>query len=166
MLLRSMFHHTQFPAMPLAATMPVTASGVSAAKVVATMLVPASHQETLRPPTKNSSVDPVAWRRYQRPMPRLMAKYAATIAQSNQVRCMKKSGCRSGFRFGAPGFRRNERPRGWARACTLGNSFAPSALVMRRRDGYQRAWLRTIPCLWLAGFSLPSSGCPPCQRGA
>ena len=32
--------------------MPVTARGVSAAKVVATMEVPASHQLTLRPLTK------------------------------------------------------------------------------------------------------------------
>ena len=36
----------------------------------ATMLVPASHHETLRPLTKNSSVEPVARFRYQRPMPR------------------------------------------------------------------------------------------------
>ena len=35
-----------------ATTKPVTASGVSAAKVVATMEVPASHQFTLRPETK------------------------------------------------------------------------------------------------------------------
>ncbi len=42
--------------MPLRATIPVTASGVSAAKVVATMDVPASHQGTLRPERKNSFV--------------------------------------------------------------------------------------------------------------
>ena len=60
MLLSNMFHHSQLPAMPYRATMPVTASGVSAAKVVATMLVPASHHETLRPPAKNSSTDFVA----------------------------------------------------------------------------------------------------------
>ena len=41
--------------MPLAATMPVTASGVSAANVVATIDVPASHQGTLRPDRKYSS---------------------------------------------------------------------------------------------------------------
>jgi hypothetical protein len=35
--------------------MPVTASGVSAAKVVATIEVPASHQGTCRPERKNSS---------------------------------------------------------------------------------------------------------------
>ena len=40
MPLETKLHHSQFPAIPLAATMPVTASGVSAAKVVATMEVP------------------------------------------------------------------------------------------------------------------------------
>src|SRR5260370_15429202 len=45
-------HHSQFPATPFAYTSPVTASGVSAAKVVATMEVPASHHETFRPDTK------------------------------------------------------------------------------------------------------------------
>ena len=45
--------------MPPTATIPVTASGVSAAKVVATMEVPASHQGTLRPERKNSlTLDP------------------------------------------------------------------------------------------------------------
>ncbi len=38
------FHQTQLPAIPLLATRPVTTNGVSAAKVVATMDVPASHQ--------------------------------------------------------------------------------------------------------------------------
>jgi hypothetical protein len=50
------FHQTQLPAMPLRATSSVTASGVSAAKVVATIEVPASHQGRLRPERKNSSV--------------------------------------------------------------------------------------------------------------
>ena len=40
--------------MPFFATSSVTASGVSAAKVVATMEVPASHQGRLRPERKNS----------------------------------------------------------------------------------------------------------------
>ncbi len=48
----SMLHQSQLPAMPKLATRPVTASGVSAAKVVATIEVPASHQETFRPLTK------------------------------------------------------------------------------------------------------------------
>ena len=55
MPLETKHHHSQFPAIPLAATIPVTASGVSAAKVVATMEVPASHHGTLRPERKNSS---------------------------------------------------------------------------------------------------------------
>src|SRR4029450_4639025 len=43
------FHHSQLPATPLVATRPVTTSGVSAAKVVATMAVAASHQGGRRP---------------------------------------------------------------------------------------------------------------------
>jgi len=54
MPLATMFHQSQLPAMPYFATRPVTTSGVSAAKVVATMEVPASHQGTLRPERKNS----------------------------------------------------------------------------------------------------------------
>jgi hypothetical protein len=46
------FHHNQFPATPYLATNPETASGVSAAKVVATIEVPASHQGSARPETK------------------------------------------------------------------------------------------------------------------
>ncbi len=52
MPLISMLHQSQLPAMPKLATSPVTASGVSAAKVVATIDVPASHHETFRPLTK------------------------------------------------------------------------------------------------------------------
>ena len=50
------FHQSQFPAMPLRATISVTASGVSAANVVATIDVPASHQGSSRPERKNSSM--------------------------------------------------------------------------------------------------------------
>ncbi len=50
------FHHSQLPAMPSSATISVTSSGVSTAKVVATMLVPASHQGMARPDRKNSDV--------------------------------------------------------------------------------------------------------------
>ena len=56
------FHHSQLPAMPFLATRPVTSSGVSAAKVVATIDVPASHQGALRPERKNSLVLPRARR--------------------------------------------------------------------------------------------------------
>jgi hypothetical protein len=45
-------HQIQFPAMPPVYTSPVTTSGVSAAKVVATIEVPVSHQEALLPETK------------------------------------------------------------------------------------------------------------------
>ena len=45
-------HHSQLPASPCLAIKPVTASGVSAAKVVATIEVPASHQGSARPEMK------------------------------------------------------------------------------------------------------------------
>ena len=54
MPLATKLHQSQLPAMPPFATMPVTASGVSAAKVVATIDVPASHHGILRPERKNS----------------------------------------------------------------------------------------------------------------
>ena len=50
-----MFHHSQLPAMPRVATRPVTTSGVSAANVVATIDVPASHQGTFLPERKTRS---------------------------------------------------------------------------------------------------------------
>src|SRR5246127_5058416 len=56
-------HQIQLPEIPCFATTPVTNSGVSAANVVATIDVPASHHETLRPETKNSSVLPEERRR-------------------------------------------------------------------------------------------------------
>ncbi len=68
------FHQSQLPAMPLRATSSVTARGVSAAKVVATIDVPASHQGSARPDRKNSSVEPPARRAYQMPMAALSAK--------------------------------------------------------------------------------------------
>ena len=46
------FHQSQLPATPYLATSPATTSGVSAAKVVATIEVPASHQGSERPETK------------------------------------------------------------------------------------------------------------------
>ena len=54
MPLAARLHQIQFPAMPFRATSPVTANGVSAANVVATMDVPASHHVTFRPETKKS----------------------------------------------------------------------------------------------------------------
>nr|WP_279352605.1 hypothetical protein [Salinibacter sp.] len=56
------FHQSQLPAMPFWATISVTSSGVSTANVVATMLVPASHQGIARPDRKNSEVSsPARW---------------------------------------------------------------------------------------------------------
>mgnify|MGYP001481575452 CR=1 FL=1 len=62
MPLITMFHHSQLPAMPFLATNPVTKRGVSAANVVATIDVPASHHGALRPDRKKSSVLPRARR--------------------------------------------------------------------------------------------------------
>ena len=56
MPLGSIDHQSQLPATPLVATISVTARGVSAANVVATIEVPASHQGSDRPATKNSEV--------------------------------------------------------------------------------------------------------------
>ena len=51
-----MFHQTQFPEIPFLATNSVTASGVSAAKVVATILKPAMYQGRFLPPKKKPSM--------------------------------------------------------------------------------------------------------------
>ncbi len=49
-------HQNQFPASPCSAMRPCTASGVSAANVVATMDVPAIHHGSARPDTKYSAM--------------------------------------------------------------------------------------------------------------
>jgi hypothetical protein len=73
-------HHTQLPAIPCCATNPVTASGVSAPNVVATIEMPASHHGTLRPDTKNSLMLFPPRRAKYRPIPRLTAKKSAITA--------------------------------------------------------------------------------------
>src|SRR5580693_3025038 len=83
--LATMFHQSQLPAIPLRATRPVTTRGVSAAKVVATIEVPASHQGTLRPERKNSLTLPPARRPKAIPSARLSAKKPTTTAQSRKV---------------------------------------------------------------------------------
>src|SRR5689334_23944550 len=86
MPLISMFHHSQFPATPCAETSPVTTSGVSAAKVVATIEAPASHHGTARPEMKYSlRLSPPRFVN-AKPMPAESRKYAATMAQSIGVR--------------------------------------------------------------------------------
>ena len=81
-------HQSQFPATPWANTKPVTTSGVSAANVVATMLAPASHQLTLRPERKYSSMLSPPFLVKTSPIPIESAKYAMTIAQSTAPRFM------------------------------------------------------------------------------
>ena len=53
---KAKFHQIQLPAIPSEATISVTRSGVSAAKVVATIEVPANHHGMSRPERKNSEV--------------------------------------------------------------------------------------------------------------
>src|SRR3990172_5055520 len=85
MPLKRKLHHSQFPAMPCRATIPVTARGVSEAKVVAIMEVPASHHLVSRPVTKKSLVLALAFFRKYNPTSRLNRKYAATTSQSSQL---------------------------------------------------------------------------------
>jgi len=70
----TMFHQSQLPAMPFFTTSSVIASGVSAAKVVATIVVPASHQGIFLPERKKSSVLPPALFLRTRAMAILSAK--------------------------------------------------------------------------------------------
>ncbi len=58
-------HQSQFFQIPWSRTHPVTTSGVSAAKVVATIEVPVIHQGSDRPDRKNSSgLDPARREKY------------------------------------------------------------------------------------------------------
>src|SRR5437870_12554519 len=85
MPLKRKLHQNQFAAMPFFATCPVTQRGVSAANVVATIEVPANHQETSRPETKKYFVEGLALLRTYRPMRSLTRKYALTTIQSPSV---------------------------------------------------------------------------------
>jgi hypothetical protein len=67
---RAQHHQIQFPLMPSLATMPATASGVSAANVVATIEVPAMYQGSLRSPTKNDCMPSPASLKKSEPTPR------------------------------------------------------------------------------------------------
>ena len=66
---RTSAHQNQLPAMPSVATRPAMASGVSAAKVVATIDVPASHQGSSRSAAKKDSVVAPARRACHAPQP-------------------------------------------------------------------------------------------------
>jgi len=67
-------HQNQLPIIPSVATRPAIASGVSAAKVVATIEVPASHQGSFRSAAKNASVLAPALRACHAPQPRATAR--------------------------------------------------------------------------------------------
>jgi hypothetical protein len=81
----TMFHHNQLPAMPFWATSSVTANGVSAAKVVATMLVPAMYHGRLRPVRKKSPMLRPARFDKKIPIEMLRSRYKAIMIQSNEV---------------------------------------------------------------------------------
>src|SRR6476661_9976121 len=81
-------HHCQFPATPYCRTCCVTQFGVSLLNVVATIERPASHQGTARPEAKNSEVLRPARSPKNSAGPKQIKSEAATISQSNVVRCM------------------------------------------------------------------------------
>src|SRR5919106_6372842 len=83
-------HQIQLACTPPVRTHPVTTSGVSTEKEVATIDVPASHHGRSRPETKNSAVDELARRTNHRPTPSEKAKYSASTNQSSQWSCEKK----------------------------------------------------------------------------
>lgn len=77
-------HQIQFPDIPLEPTNSVTAKGVSAAKVVATMEIPAISQGIRRLPRKKLSKSLDALFRKYSPMVRLNTKKAPMINQSQK----------------------------------------------------------------------------------
>jgi hypothetical protein len=82
---RTSAHQNQFPAIPSVATSPAIARGVSAAKVVATIEVPASHQGSVRPATKKASVFFDALRACHAPQPNARIRYATMMLRSRVV---------------------------------------------------------------------------------
>src|SRR3990172_6950321 len=88
-------HQTQFPATPWRRTMSVTRLGVSLLKVVATIEMPASHQGTERPETKNSEVLlPARLPKYKEGKKHTISEMIM-ITQSRSCRCMVESSCPS-----------------------------------------------------------------------
>src|SRR6185503_16059301 len=93
MLPSAAFHQIQLPAIPFRPTKPATASGVSAAKVVATIEVPASHHGRLRPLRKKSVTLLPPRDEYHRPIAAEAAKYAPMMIQSRIDSVMTAPGC-------------------------------------------------------------------------
>ena len=77
------FHQSQLPDMPCVATISLTASGVSAAKVVATILIPAKYHGNCRPPKKKSLILPEARFDSLMPMKIVSNKKKPTIKKSD-----------------------------------------------------------------------------------
>src|SRR5262245_35296429 len=78
-------HHTQFFHTPPSRTQPVTTSGVSALKLVATIDVPASHHPIVRPLRKYSSTLWLALRVYRSPIHSEYAMKTRISPQSIQL---------------------------------------------------------------------------------
>ena len=83
-------HHPQLPLTPCSRTRPVTRLGVSVENVVATMLMPSSHQGMLRPARKNPAAEFPTTRDAQMPTPRANKKYAPMMAQSSAAISMQQ----------------------------------------------------------------------------
>ena len=77
----SKFHQSQFPLIPYCPTNSVTAKGVSAANVVATIDIPAIYQGSERPPKKYSLTEDLLLR------PKYMP--TRTVARSNVIRTIR-----------------------------------------------------------------------------
>jgi hypothetical protein len=84
----NIFHQSQFPEIPLLATNSVTARGVSAANVVATMEIPAIYHGRFLPPRKKSERLLLARARNFNPTSRDTSRKTAMIAQSIKWSCM------------------------------------------------------------------------------
>ena len=82
---RTSAHQNQFPAIPSVAINPAMARGVSAAKVVATIEVPASHHGSVRPAAKKATVLLEALRACQAPQPNTRVRYATMMLLSRIV---------------------------------------------------------------------------------
>ena len=77
------FHHIQFPAIPYDATIPVTAKGVSAENVVATIDTPASHHGIRRPALKKPEIPASVFFFMYTPAPSMNNIYIEIRSQSS-----------------------------------------------------------------------------------
>ena len=86
----SMFHHNQFPEIPFFLTTSATHNGVSAAKVVATIEIPAMYHGKFLPAKKKSVNEPLALFLNFNPINNVIPKKTATIIQSTNSKTIVK----------------------------------------------------------------------------